>query len=106
MVTDTIDLLIIFMSLSDNSYHISRLCLKDTVADSFPAVRYLNKAAACFSMLPSDISNNIFHLLIPGIVCCNNAQICQLSTDLAHRIATVFGPVSTAAKNADKRLGL
>ena len=48
MVTDTIDLLIIFMSLSDNSYHISRLCLKDTVADSFPAVRDFNKSAACF----------------------------------------------------------
>ena len=68
MMADTIDLLIILMSLSNDSYHISRLCMKDAIADGFPAVRDLNKLSACLFNASADIRNDVFYFLIAGAV--------------------------------------
>ena len=89
----------VITSLSNDSYHISRLCMKDAVADGFPAVRDLNKLSACLFNTSADIRNDIFYFLIAGIICCNDTQICHLSADLSHGITAVLRTVSTAAEH-------
>ena len=96
----------VITSLSNDSYHISWLCLKDTVTDSLSAIRDLNKLSTSLFNTSTDICNNIFHFFITGIIRCNDAEICHFSADLTHGISTVFGTVSAAAKDADQTFRL